>query len=87
MELADRELTCSACGKAFVFSANEQQLFSLKGFVHAPKHCKKCRGIIHGRFETHVRCSECFKETTVPFKPSGKKPILCIDCFQRSKRA
>jgi CxxC-x17-CxxC domain-containing protein len=87
MDFVDRELKCSTCGKAFVFSADEQQLFDLKGFVQAPKHCKKCRGTIYGRFETRVRCSECFKETTIPFKPSGKKPILCIECFQRSKRA
>jgi CxxC-x17-CxxC domain-containing protein len=80
MEFADKELKCATCGKAFVFSADEQQLFYLKGFVYPPKHCKKCKGTIYGRFETQVRCSECFKETSVPFKPSGKKPILCIDC-------
>ena len=87
MEFADMELNCSTCGNAFVFASNEQQLFKLKGFVHAPKKCKKCKGKIYGQFETPVRYSECFKETTVPFKPSGRKPILCIDCFQRSKRA
>ncbi|MFA5763649.1 MAG: CxxC-x17-CxxC domain-containing protein [archaeon] len=32
-----------------------------------------------------VKCSECGKETTVPFKPDGQRPVFCKDCF-RNKR-
>ena len=28
-----------------------------------------------------VICDKCGKETQVPFKPSGDKPVLCSDCF------
>jgi CxxC-x17-CxxC domain-containing protein len=28
-------------------------------------------------------CNECGKQTEVPFRPNGKKPVLCRDCFQR----
>lgn len=44
MEFADRELKCATCGKPFVFSADEQQLFYVKGFIYPPEHCKKCKG-------------------------------------------
>ncbi len=26
-------------------------------------------------------CSECGKETQVPFQPRGDKPVYCSDCF------
>ncbi len=28
-------------------------------------------------------CSRCGKPTLVPFRPNGKKPIFCRDCFSR----
>lgn len=30
-------------------------------------------------------CSKCKKETTLPFKPTGSKPVYCSDCFQDQK--
>jgi CxxC-x17-CxxC domain-containing protein len=32
-----------------------------------------------------VICSKCKKETTVPFKPTGTKPVYCRECFQDQK--
>lgn len=29
-------------------------------------------------------CAECNSSCTVPFKPNGRKPVLCSDCFQGS---
>ena len=30
-------------------------------------------------------CEECKKECTVPFKPSGGRPVYCKDCFSKRK--
>jgi CxxC-x17-CxxC domain-containing protein len=30
-------------------------------------------------------CSECKKETKVPFKPTGVKPVYCRECYQKHK--
>lgn len=30
-------------------------------------------------------CSACGKETEVPFKPSGDKPVYCRECFQERR--
>jgi CxxC-x17-CxxC domain-containing protein len=30
-----------------------------------------------------VKCSECSKDTEVPFKPSGDRPVYCSDCFRK----
>lgn len=30
-----------------------------------------------------VICDQCGKETTVPFRPTGNKPIYCRDCFNK----
>lgn len=32
---------------------------------------------------TQVICSNCGKETEVPFKPSGDRPVYCRDCFAK----
>jgi CxxC-x17-CxxC domain-containing protein len=32
-----------------------------------------------------VKCSECGKETTVPFKPDGQRPVFCKDCFRKKR--
>ena len=34
------------------------------------------------RTETRTECSECHIETTVPFKPTQGRPVLCRQCFQ-----
>jgi CxxC-x17-CxxC domain-containing protein len=83
MDFVDRELTCVACAKAFVLSAGEQAFFSERGFKHDPKRCKKCKAsrVRRRMIETHVKCSECGKDTTVPFTPTQKRPVLCRTCF------
>ena len=87
MEFVDRELTCVECNKTFVFSAAEQQFFGDKGFSHDPKRCKPCKGSsARGvKVETHAKCFQCGIETIVPFKPTGKRPVLCASCFKEAR--
>jgi CxxC-x17-CxxC domain-containing protein len=101
MEFLDRLLTCADCGGEFIFTAGEQLFFFDKQFKNDPKRCKPCKskrggaGLRTGtgpaaaglsRTETRTECSECGVETTVPFKPTQGRPVLCRQCFQ-SKRA
>lgn len=37
------------------------------------------------RTETRTMCSECGVETTVPFKPTQGRPVLCRQCFQHKQ--
>ena len=39
------------------------------------------------RTETRTQCSDCGIETTVPFKPTQGRPVLCRQCFQLKSRA
>jgi CxxC-x17-CxxC domain-containing protein len=39
------------------------------------------------RTETRTQCSDCGIETTVPFKPTQGRPVLCRQCFQIKNRA
>ena len=32
-----------------------------------------------------VTCAECGKETEVPFKPDGSRPVYCRECYQQYK--
>ncbi|MCH8906307.1 MAG: hypothetical protein IH840_04380 [Candidatus Heimdallarchaeota archaeon] len=32
-----------------------------------------------------VICSDCKKETQVPFKPDGDRPVYCQDCFAKHR--
>ena len=101
MEFVDRLLTCADCGGEFIFTAGEQLFFLDKQFKNDPKRCKPCKsrrsaqtasptggpaaaGI--SRTETRTECSECGVTTTVPFKPTQGRPVLCRQCF-KNKRA
>jgi CxxC-x17-CxxC domain-containing protein len=101
MEFLDRLLTCADCGGEFIFTAGEQLFFFDKQFKNDPKRCKPCKskrasvglktaagpaaaGL--SRTETRTECSECGIETTVPFKPTQGRPVLCRQCF-KVKRA
>jgi CxxC-x17-CxxC domain-containing protein len=37
------------------------------------------------RTETRTLCSACGIETTVPFKPTQGRPVLCRSCFQMKR--
>jgi CxxC-x17-CxxC domain-containing protein len=37
------------------------------------------------RTETRTECSECGIVTTVPFKPTQGRPVLCRQCFKAKK--
>lgn len=91
MEFHDKVLKCSECGAEFVFTAGEQMFFADKGFKNEPKRCKACKakraesGPAGGgqvRSETKTTCSQCGKETTVPFRPTQGRPVFCRECFQ-----
>jgi len=88
MEFADRVLKCIDCGAEFVFTAGEQVFFHDKQFRNDPKHCKQCKakranGNSRVRPETRTNCSQCGEATTVPFKPTQGRPVLCRSCFQK----
>ena len=100
MEFVDRLLTCADCGGEFIFTAGEQLFFFDKQFKNDPKRCKPCKSrraalsAGHGpapagisRTETRTHCSECGIETTVPFKPTQGRPVLCRQCFQNKRAA
>jgi CxxC-x17-CxxC domain-containing protein len=99
MEFQDKLLTCIDCGTGFVFTAGEQLFFYDKQFKNAPKRCKACKtkrvSILSAapprtgnyRVETKTNCSQCGKETTVPFRPTQGRPVLCRDCFQQKRPA
>ncbi|HBU27996.1 TPA: hypothetical protein DEB00_02660 [Candidatus Uhrbacteria bacterium] len=37
-----------------------------------------------GKPDMHrATCDECRASCEVPFKPNGKKPVLCSDCFRK----
>jgi CxxC-x17-CxxC domain-containing protein len=88
MEFTDRVLKCIDCGAEFVFTAGEQLFFHDKQFLNDPKRCKQCKakrtnGASRVRSETRTTCSECGESTTVPFKPTQGRPVLCRSCFQK----
>ena len=93
----DKTLVCKDCGEEFTFSASEQEFYAEKGFTNEPGRCPQCRaakksqmrGNRNGGFGRNTQremypavCAACGVETTVPFQPSGDKPVYCRDCFQ-----
>ena len=103
VQFVDRILICSDCHGEFVFTEGEQLFFHDKQFKNDPKRCKPCKsrrsGLSAGangtgpaaaglsRTETRTECSECGVQTTVPFKPTQGRPVLCRQCFQAKNKA
>ncbi|MCL5779707.1 MAG: zinc-ribbon domain containing protein [Bacillota bacterium] len=89
----DKNLSCKDCGSEFAFTVSEQEFYAEKGFTNEPGRCPDCRaarkaanrGNNYGYQERqmyNVTCSDCGKETQVPFQPRGDKPVYCRDCFR-----
>jgi len=99
MEFQDRMLKCIDCGVDFVFTAGEQLFFHDKQFMNEPKRCKSCKAkrisllVVpppragHNKVETRAVCSQCGKETTVPFRPTQGRPVFCRECFREKRLA
>ncbi|HEY4904786.1 MAG TPA: zinc-ribbon domain containing protein [Candidatus Sulfotelmatobacter sp.] len=102
MEFQDKVLKCIDCGRDFLFTAGEQLFFHDKQFRNEPKRCKECKAKRAGalnaapvpaqnyrypKVETKAVCSQCGKETTVPFRPTQGRPIFCRECFQQKRSA
>jgi CxxC-x17-CxxC domain-containing protein len=90
MDYSDRVLKCIDCGAEFVFTAGEQLFFHDKDFKNDPKRCKQCKAKRASsgsrvRPETRTRCAQCGEETTVPFKPTQGRPVLCRVCFKQQR--
>jgi CxxC-x17-CxxC domain-containing protein len=102
MEFQDKVLTCIDCGGEFIFTSGEQLFFHDKQFKNAPKRCKACKtkrvsvlgaapprrpNYQFSKVETQATCSQCGKETTVPFRPNQGRPVFCRECFQTRRSA
>ena len=96
MSFKDKTLECSDCGNEFTFSANEQELFQSRGYTNEPKRCTECRsarkssrgrdtnyGYSYHRQMFPTVCSDCGKETEVPFEPREGRPVYCRDCYHK----
>lgn len=96
--MPDKNLVCRDCGTSFVFTEGEQGFYAQRGFTNEPSRCPSCRaarkasreggygggsGYERPRREMHPAvCSQCGKQTEVPFVPSGDKPVYCSECFE-----
>ncbi len=90
MSFTDKTLTCKDCGKQFTFTAGEQEFYQQKGFQNEPQRCPECRQANkmakRGPRQMHkVTCADCGQEAEVPFKPTGDRPVLCSDCFNKKR--
>jgi CxxC-x17-CxxC domain-containing protein len=95
MQLQDTTLTCGECGQEFTYTAGEQ-LSSARRGQSKPSRCAFCRAarMIAGGARNHsggnnsehqmypAVCSNCGKQTQVPFEPRGYRPVYCSDCYR-----
>jgi CxxC-x17-CxxC domain-containing protein len=93
MSFADQDVLCVDCCVMFVFSSGAREFFHGKGFVNLPRHCLQCKaqrelrsGKRLRRTETHVTCTKCGSNTTVPFTPRQNRPVLFRTCFNNREQ-
>jgi len=76
---ADKTLTCRDCGRAFPFTAREQEFYAEKGFNNQPSRCPECRAINKARLNGGAVPTT----TTAPTTPSFDRPMypaVCATC-------
>lgn len=94
LAFADKTLNCRDCGQDFTFTSGEQEFYATHGFQNEPSRCPECRRTRRSantggsRQMYEAVCSSCGKTASVPFQPSGDKPVYCSECFaaQRASR-
>jgi CxxC-x17-CxxC domain-containing protein len=100
MTYTEKALQCADCGKSFAFTVAEQEFYASKQLTNEPKRCPDCRrarkqernGGNGGSYSDRgprqmypVTCAQCGVQTEVPFQPRGDRPVLCRDCYSKSK--
>jgi CxxC-x17-CxxC domain-containing protein len=99
--MPDREITCADCGANFPFTEREQEYYAERNLSQPKrcKACRDARrtsftgsqkpgaggsgGGERQRFE--IKCDQCGKTDSVPFKPSAGRPVLCSECFSAGR--
>ena len=89
----EEKMLCAVCGAEFAFEEEEKEMYARMGFNKGPMRCKACRGTqkalesaVKPPKETYTAlCDACGKETQLPFKPKGDKPVYCKACFLKQK--
>jgi CxxC-x17-CxxC domain-containing protein len=94
MSFQDKSILCCDCGTGFTFTATEQEYYQSRGYTNDPKRCQSCRSIKQSQRlgnDNHnsnrpmfaAICSECGKDTQVPFEPSEGRPVYCSECYSK----
>ena len=99
MSYTDKTVTCQDCGQSFTFTADDQEFYASKGYTEPKRcpDCRRARKAERGggrggegggagarpRQMFPVTCSNCGKETEVPFQPRVDRPVYCTDCFEQ----
>ncbi|MBA4026823.1 MAG: zinc-binding protein [Cyanobacteria bacterium DS3.002] len=93
MTLEDKTLECRDCSQPFVFTVGEQEFFAKKLLFNLPTRCPNCRISLRAKrtgkspdASTEVSCHDCGTVTRVPFKPTGTKPVYCLNCLHRAQK-
>jgi CxxC-x17-CxxC domain-containing protein len=95
-ETGEKRLHCRTCGQDFVWTVGEQRFYTQHNLSHEPVRCTSCRaklraneplsaGVTRARVAYPVRCADCGRATTVPFVPTGVRPVYCADCHSRQR--
>jgi len=83
----EKTRVCQECGRPFIWSADEQEYYVMRGFGHEPALCGECRLRRRDRMprppaEYKTICAKCAKGVYVPFASGEGRTAYCRDCFE-----
>jgi CxxC-x17-CxxC domain-containing protein len=67
-------------------NCKDKRVAVLSAAPHGSSSHGSSRGHSYPKTETRTNCSQCGKETTVPFRPTQGRPVLCRECFQQGRQ-
>ncbi len=97
MSFQEKILTCVTAANNSIYG-RRTGVFSPPRVHNEPKRCPECRrsenpsdmrnANQHNNSPRQMYpaiCAQCGKETMVPFKPRGDKPVYCQECYNKMK--
>lgn len=83
----DQIIKCATCGKDFVWSVQEQELYASRNY-QPPKHCRTCRAKRRERRDRITKHASSAATSTVKILSPSKKvwsEVICDNCGKETR--
>jgi CxxC-x17-CxxC domain-containing protein len=98
MSFSRKSIRCCDCGTSFTINSEEQRSYASRDCSSEQIRCSWCRAVRKTELYKdgdysyrlrpekqmfHATCTQCGKDTRLPFEPRFGRPVYCSNCFSK----